>query len=179
MTRWSEVACLLALGVVKKSKFWNQVLYSSLRTSCGVILSPSFRFHPFLRSSRGEQTGSKAPRFLWSWWRWLTTTRKTCGRGSRITTPRSLCQAISSRCAEQAPQLPLLPPQCLAGSYHLMAADNGCSQLARPLTAPWPAKGGGSRSQGWRRRGACDVGAAYIRWPVQLDGRHMQDTALE
>jgi len=40
------------------------------------------------------------------------------------------------------------PPQCLAGSYHLMAADNGCSQLARPLTAPWPAKGGGSRSQG-------------------------------
>ena len=40
------------------------------------------------------------------------------------------------------------PPPCLAGSYHLMAADNGCSQLARPLTAPWPAKGGGSRSQG-------------------------------
>ena len=58
------LACLL--GRVKKSKFRNQVLYSSLRTSCGVILSPSFRFHPFLRSSRGEQTGSiaKAPRFL-------------------------------------------------------------------------------------------------------------------
>ena len=143
------LACLLGSGeeieVLKSSSL------TSLRTSCGVILSPSFRFHPFLRSSRGEQTGSfaKAPRFLPKLMAVTDDDEEDLWAGledndSKISVSSNLLEVRRA----SPPICRCFPPPLPSGSYHLLAADNGCSQLARPLTAPWPAKGGGSRSQG-------------------------------